>query len=125
MEVAIATPDPDDEDLRLHVRAVNAASTAATWMDLSFACPLGGTLPWRVVDDPAKPEAAAGQEERKNRKYSDNLPDETPPPSSSPVVWETFGRLGSATAKFLAGALGGHNRSCALAAFLKDASVIL
>lgn len=125
VEVAIATPDPGDEGLRLDVRAVNAASTAAKRMEESVARPLGDTLLWWVVDAPANQVAAAGREVRKNRKDSDNHPDETPTLSFSPVVWETFDRLGPATAKFLAGALGGPNRSSSLAAFLTDASVIL
>ncbi|GAB0498665.1 hypothetical protein MMPV_010011 [Pyropia vietnamensis] len=78
----------------------------------------------RVAAAPLAPLAAAKRERGKAAKYEAALPAATPPSEFAPLVWETFGRVGPATAAFLRSALGGPGGTSARSALLPPATAL-
>ncbi|GAB0498663.1 hypothetical protein MMPV_010009 [Pyropia vietnamensis] len=110
------------ESLRPDLRATRVTSGRRTWADVSLASPLEARELARVAAAPLAPLAAAKRERGKAAKYEAALPAATPPSEFAPLVWETFGRVGPATAAFLRSALGGPGGTTARSALLRGVS---
>ncbi|GAB0490079.1 hypothetical protein MMPV_001309 [Pyropia vietnamensis] len=113
------------ESLRPDLRATRVTSGRRTWADVSLASPLEARELARVAAAPLAPLAAAKRERGKAAKYEAALPAATPPSEFAPLVWETFGRVGPATAAFLRSALGGPGGTSARSALLRGVSVAI
>lgn len=111
--------------LRPDIRATGVTSGRWTWADVSLASPLEARELARVAAAPLAPLAAARRERDKAAKYEAALPAATPPSEFAPLVWETFGRVGPATAGFLRSALGGTGGTGARTALLRAVSVAI
>ncbi|GAB0498664.1 hypothetical protein MMPV_010010 [Pyropia vietnamensis] len=112
------------ESLRPDLRATRVTSGRRTWADVSLASPLEARELARVAAAPLAPLAAAKRERGKAAKYEAALPAATPPSEFAPLVWETFGRVGPATAAFLRSALGGPGGTSARSALLPPATAL-
>ncbi|GAB0494469.1 hypothetical protein MMPV_005762 [Pyropia vietnamensis] len=93
--------------LRPDLRATHASSGAVVWADASVTAPFGPRTTAPTAASPLRPVAAEAREREKVAKYANALPG---PPAShtfTPLVWEAYGRIGPATAKWLRGAMRG------------------
>lgn len=113
------------ESLRPDLRATRVTSGRRTWADVSFASPLEARELARVAAAPRATLAAAKRERAKADTYVPAPPDATPPSDFTPLVWETLGRVGPATAAFLRSALGGPGGTAARTALLRGVSVAI
>lgn len=113
------------ESLRPDLRATRVTSGLRTWADVSLASPLEARELARVAAAPLATLAAAKRERAKADTYVPALPDATPPSDFTPLVWETFRRLGPATAALLRSVLGGPGGTAARKALLRAVSVAI
>lgn len=90
-----------------------------------MACPFAVREGARGTRAPLDPVAAVGREERKDEKYAPLVAATTPPSTFTPLVWETSGRVGPATAEFLREAFHGPALASARAGLLRDVSVAI
>ncbi|GAB0497286.1 hypothetical protein MMPV_008615 [Pyropia vietnamensis] len=93
--------------LRPDLRATHASSGAVVWADASVTAPFGPRTTAPTAASPLRAVAAEARERAKVAKYANALPG---PPAShtfTPLVWEAYGRIGPATAKWLRGAMRG------------------
>ncbi|GAB0498744.1 hypothetical protein MMPV_010093 [Pyropia vietnamensis] len=93
--------------LRPDLRATHASSGAVVWADASVTAPFGPRTTAPTAASPLRAVAAEAREREKVAKYANALPG---PPAShtfTPLVWEAYGRIGPATAKWLRGAMRG------------------
>ena len=79
----------------------------------------------RVAADPGVAEAAVRRETKKVAKYGHRLPPANPPSVFTPLVWESHGRVGPATADFLRSARGKAGRRTALDTLHQNNSVAI
>jgi len=113
------------ETLRPDVRAVRMQTGGVVWADVAVASVFTDKIFADAVAWPFLAAAAVGREACKVRKYAPRLPAADPPAFFTPLVWEVFGRVDSASADFFRTAVGGSGRSRALASLLTDASGII
>lgn len=113
------------DTLRPDLRAVEAATGAVTWGDVSVASPFALRMQPRVVAAPVVPVAAVGREADKEAKYAPRLPAGPPRHAFTPLVWEAYGRVGPATARWLRDALSGPGLAALRTGLRTDVSVAL
>lgn len=111
--------------LRPDIKATRVTTGAQVWGDVSVACPFAVRSEARVAHAPLEPVAAVAREELKDGKYVPLLAATTPPSTFTPLVWESFGRVGPATAAFLREALAGPALASVRAGLLRDVSVAI
>ena len=109
--------------LRPDLRATSVASGAPLWGDVSVVAATAAVHVSRTAGSPRVPGAARVRETEKVGKYTPYLPAGDPPHTFTPLVWEASGRVGPATASFLALALGEENHREALTGLLTDVSL--
>ncbi|GAB0498768.1 hypothetical protein MMPV_010120 [Pyropia vietnamensis] len=111
--------------LRPDLRATHASSGAVVWADASVTAPFGPRTTAPTAASPLRAVAAEARERAKVAKYANALPG---PPAShtfTPLVWEAYGRIGPATAKWLRGAMRGPALSGVRSTLLTRVSVAL
>jgi len=111
--------------LRPDLRATRVASGAPLWGDVSVVAATAAIHVSRTAGSPRVPGAARVREAEKVGKYTPYLLAGDPPHTFTPLVWEASGRVGPATASFLASALGEENHREALSGLLTDVSLSL
>lgn len=127
MEVVLeAEFRPEDTyGLRPDVRAKRVSTGACAWADVSVASPFASWQLSRVAGEPLTPVAAIAREDKKVKKYVPSLPRAVPPSFFSPLVWETFGRVGPMTEAFLRASFAGPAERAVRAALQRDVSVAI
>lgn len=125
VELELRLGEERQGSLRPDLCATRAGSGVRVWGDVSIVSPLREVVLSRVVANPRQAAAAAWREGMKAAKYGAHLPPADPPSTFTPLVWEAYGRVGPATAEFLAAALGGPTGGPAHATLLRRVSVAL
>jgi len=126
LERAVDTDaDAGAHGVRFDVRAARVGSGAQTWGDVSVAATPSPKFLARVAAEPSVAASAVRREAKKVAKYGHRLPPADPPWAFTPLVWESHGRVGPATADFLRTALGGGGRRTALDALRLNISVTI
>ena len=125
VDLEVAVGEDAVRSKRPDLCAVRVGSGARTWGDVSVTSPLCVEVARRVAAVPRRPMAAAAREAAKVKHYASALPPADPPSTFTPLVWEGYGRVGEATADWLAAALGGPAAGPALATLMRRVSVAL
>lgn len=113
------------ESKRPDLRATRGTTSVEVWGDVSVAYPFAVREGARGTRAPLDPVAAVGREKLKDGKYAPLLAASTPRGTFTPLVWETFGRIGPAKAEFLREAFDGPALAPARAGLLRDVFVAI
>lgn len=111
--------------LRPDLRATHASSGAVVWADASVTAPFGPRTTAPTAASPLRAVAAETRERDKVAKYATSLPGPAASHTFTPLVWEAFGRIGPATAKWLRGAMRGPALAGVRSTLLTRVSVAL
>ena len=111
--------------LRPDLRATHAASGVVVWADASITTPFYERAMPDAAVAPLRPVTAAAREAAKVAKYAPALVGRGTTHTFTPLVLESYGRIGPATRRWLRDALGGPLRAGARATLLRRVSVAL
>ena len=104
-EPPLPTGEPSP-GLRPDLRAPRVSSGAPLRGDVSVVSATAAINASRTAGFPRVPGAARVRKEEKVGMYMPYFPAGDPPHTFAPLVWDASGRVGPATASFLASALG-------------------
>jgi len=126
--VVAEPPPPTGEQstaLRPNLRATRVSSGAPLWGEVSVVAATAAIHVSRTKGSPRVPGAARVRQAEKVGEYTPYLHAGDPPHTFTPLVWEARGRVGPATASFLASALGEEKHREALTGVQADVSLRL